>query len=76
MTSEEFKAFRPRSEDEAYDHEKEAEYREWCEEEECDPLDPDSRLYYKEYLEETGDGFLENLDEDDADGWTDNMNKD
>jgi len=76
MTSEEFKAFQPRTEDEEYGHEKETDYREWCEEEECDPLDPDSRHVYKEYLEENGDGFWENLDEDELAGWEDNMHKD
>jgi hypothetical protein len=75
MSDEKIKSFGPRSEEEEDARTKEAEYREWCEEVESDPMDPDSRHAYQEVLEETGDGFCEGIDPNDREGWTDNMNR-
>jgi len=76
MTPDEFKAFSPSSHEEAVAYEKEAEFREWCEEREEDPMIPESRESYDEEQEELGDKFWDNLDENDRAGWEDNMNKD
>jgi hypothetical protein len=73
---EEFKAFRPRNEDEAMAYEEESKFRGWCEENEEDPLNPDARDNYNEIQEELGDKGWANMDENDRAGWEDNMNKD
>jgi|GEM_PF-4569528 len=69
MTDEEFE-----KEEEKF--RREAQYKEWCEYHELDADSEESRDQYKEYLEETGDGFWKNLDEDDRAGWEDNLLKD
>lgn len=73
MSEEAFQAYRPKSEDEDEDYREEAKYRDWCEEMECDPMDSESRDEYKQQQE--GDSW-DDMDENDRDGWTDNMNKD
>ena len=76
MSAEEFKAFRPRTDEEEAARNAEGEFREWCEENGEDPQDESAHDTYKEILEETGDKFWDNLDENDRAGWEDNMNKD
>lgn len=53
MSEEEFKTFRPKSEDEQELWESEAQFREDCREMELDPTDPDERERYEEILDET-----------------------
>lgn len=61
-------AFYPVSDEE----DEEDEYRDKCEEMGWDPMDPESRDHYKEL----GGDSWDDMDENDRDGWTDNMNKD
>jgi len=65
------------------DHEKKeareqqrSEFLAYCTENGLDPEDEESFEEYKEVMEETGDAWWANLDEDEEAGWTDNMNKD
>lgn len=51
-------------------------FLEYCKDNELDPEEDGSMDEYKEVMAETGDAWWDNLDEDDRDGWTDNMNKD
>ncbi len=76
MSPDEFRAFNPRTEDEALAHEEESKFRDWCEQNEEDPQNDGARDNYNEQQEETGDKFWNNLDENDRAGWEDNMNKD
>lgn len=52
------------------------EFLDYCKENGLDPADEESMEEYKEVMVETGDAWWDNLDDDDRDGWTDNMNKD
>ncbi len=52
------------------------EFLEFCKENELDPDDDDSMEMHKEVLAESGDAWWDGLDDDNRDGWTDNMNKD
>lgn len=56
--------------------EQRADFLDYCKHNNLDPRDEDSIEEYKEILAETGDDWWDSLDEDDRDGWTDNMNKD
>ena len=76
MSPDEFKAYRPRSEDEIHYHEKEADFRKWCNENDEDPTAQEARDSYEEIQEETGDKFWDNLDPNDRAGWEDNMSGD
>ena len=77
MDEKAFKKFQPNSDLEYELREKESEFRDWCREqgEDLDPTDPDVRARYKEICAELGDAFWDSLDDDDRDGWTDNMNR-
>lgn len=77
MSDEELNSYSPKSEDDEYDRDKEAEYRDWCAGEDAglDPMDPDSRHRYEEVCAEEGTAAWDGMDENDRDGWTDNMNK-
>ena len=76
MSDEEVNGFRPRSEAEEVAREAESLFREWCKENEEDPLDENARQSYGEMQEESGDKFWDGLSQDDRAGWEDNMNKD
>jgi hypothetical protein len=52
------------------------EFLDYCKENGLDPADEESMEEYKEVMAETGDAWWDSLDDDDRDGWTDNMNKD
>lgn len=49
--------------------EKEAEFVEWCQENEEDPTDPDAKERYNEIQAETGDAFWEDLSPEDREGY-------
>ena len=75
MSPAELEAYRPRDED---DHEalaKEKDFREWCNENEENYEDDDSRKNYHDFQRETGQGFWDDLDEDDREGWEHNIIK-
>jgi hypothetical protein len=61
------------TEDEFYDRcareEKEAEFIEWCQENEEDPSNPDARDRYEEIQAETGDAFWDGLSPEDREGY-------
>lgn len=73
MSSEQLETYKPCTQDECEAVSEEQEFREWCKECELDPEDEGSREHYQEA---TGKTFWDDLDEDDAAGWQDNMNKD
>lgn len=51
-------------------------FRDWCEENEEDPMDPDARSRYNEIQGELGDKGWSIMDRNDREGWEHNMNKD
>ncbi len=71
-----FKRFHPRNEDEALAYGEESMFRDWCEENEEDPMDPDARSRYNEIQGELGDKGWSIMDRNDREGWEHNMNKD
>lgn len=71
ISTEELKRVKPKTEEEQELLDEEDEYRSWCFDMDVDPLDPESRAMYKEQGADTWD----DMDENDRDGWTDNMNK-
>jgi len=75
MTDEELRSYSPKDEREECDYREEREYREWCKSDGLDPLDEFSREMYNEMQAETGQEFWDGLDEDDRDGWNDNIIK-
>ena len=52
------------------------EYLEYCNDMEMNPEDEDSWEMWKEVQAELGDSAWGSMDEDDREGWNDNMNKD
>ena len=52
------------------------EYLEYCTDLEMDPEDESSWEMWKEMKEELGDSAWETMDDDEREGWIDNMNKD
>lgn len=54
--------------------EQEEEYREYCRQNDLDPEDEDNRAHYKEVKDEL-DNYWDDMDEDDRDGWNDNILK-
>ena len=73
MTIDELKKCNSHSEAEDYAIREEIEYREWCEE---NDLDWDcSRDEYRDWKSETGQAFWDDMDEDERDGWNDNIIK-
>lgn len=49
MSPEAFEAYHPGDEDEIYSYEKEADFRQWCREQNEDPIDRGARDSYAEY---------------------------
>lgn len=76
MSDEEFNGLCLRSEAEEVARDTEFLFREWCKENEEDPLDENARQTYDELQEESGDKFWDGLSQDERAGWQDNMNKD
>lgn len=76
MSPAELEAYQPRDQDdhEAYIHEKD--FRQWCVENEENYEDEESRSNYQDVQRETGQGFWDDLDEDDREGWEHNITKD
>jgi hypothetical protein len=72
MSEAEFRIFHAVTEEDNEAWEAEAEYRMWCDDVDVNPLNPGSRAQYKEQEGKTWD----DMDGNDSDGWTDNMNKD
>jgi hypothetical protein len=73
MSENDLAAYQPKSQDECEARAEELEFRQWCKKCEIDPEDESSREHYREA---TGKSFWEDVDDDDAAGWVDNMTKD
>lgn len=76
MSSTELEAYRPRSQDQCDALAAEKDFREWCKENEEDPENEDSREHYQIVQRESGQGFWDDLDDDERAGWEHNMLKD
>ena len=68
LSNEEFNKLRPKSEDETDLFIAEQEYRDWCADDDLDPTDESNREMYNEMREEI-DGFWDNQDVDEREGW-------
>jgi hypothetical protein len=75
MSSTELEAYQPRSQDECEALVAEKDFREWCKENDEDPENEDSRENYQIVQRESGQGFWEDLDDDEREGWEHNMTR-
>jgi hypothetical protein len=75
MSPEEFAAYRPRTEEERVDHEREVEFRAWCKENKEDPSEESVRESYCEIQRECGEQAWDDMDENDREGWEHNIGK-
>ena len=75
MSAAEFAAYKPKSEEDSLAYEKEADFRVLCAENDMDPTDSNVREHEEE-IERENNGFWDDMDDDEREGWTDNMNRD
>jgi hypothetical protein len=75
MSDKELAAYHAHSEQEVGAINREVEFRNWCKENDEDPTSDQSRESYNIVEEECGRKAWDTLDENDKDGWTDNITK-
>jgi hypothetical protein len=76
MSLAELQAHHPQNEEECETRSAEIKFKKWCKENKEDPEDEDCRERYQLIQIETGQGFWDNLDEADREGWEDKIAKD
>ena len=73
MSDAQLTEYQCKDEDEAEARSKEQSFRDWCKEHGIDSDEDGSREHFREA---TGVTFWDDLDEDEREGWNDNINKD
>jgi hypothetical protein len=75
MSSSELEAYQSRTQDECEALTAELDFRSWCKENDEHPENEDSREHYQIVQRESGQGFWDDLDEDEREGWEHNMTR-
>ena len=76
MSPEEFAAYCPMTDELQSEYEKEGAFRDWCKENDEDPMEDNSREIFNDIDAETGDNFWKGLSDEEREGHQDDMLRD